>query len=95
MYVKRDMLVDTIFTVGEALTSWFLNLYFHLGIAKCNGHPRVGGYILKVFHTLTPSLHLCLGWYIEDLGMGWRLQVIFSFFYAMLAQLLEVEATLQ
>ena len=59
--------MDTISAESERVAFLrFLNLYFRLGIAICNGLPRDGGYILKVFHALTPSI--CLGWYMDSLG---------------------------
>ena len=71
--------MDTILAESERVAILkFLNLYLRLGIAICDGLPRDGGYILKVFHALTPSIH-CLGRYIEGLGMGCRQQSFCSF----------------
>ena len=81
---------------GYYYVSRFLNLYFRLGIAICNGPPRNGGYILKVFHALTPSM-LCITWdgIVKTSVWVGGYRSYFLLFYAMLAQLLEVVATLQ
>ena len=67
---------------------WVLNLYIHLGNGKSIGPPRVRVYILKVSHSSM----------VYDKGpkeWWWWVMVTFLFVYAKMAQLLEVEATLQ
>ena len=89
--------MDTISAESERVAFLrFLNLYFRLGIAICDGLPRDGGYILKVFYTLTPSkLHVAWDGILKTSVWVGGYRSYFLLFYAMLAQLLEVEAILQ